>query len=270
MERHAVVLMAYNQTRTQYDLTVEAIESILAQDIGPLDLMLIDNGSTDPDTWPHFQMISDLYLDSFDTRVHRQRHKPNNSPVKVSNRAMGYFYSMGHQKVLGVANDVILPRNAYRLMAQWPRGFVTASETKERGFPIVETAHMVSECTPMAVSLVRKWFWDAMVSRDGYFFDEKYTHYVSDCDLAVRMRLCGLHGVQLDLPYYHYGSASWRMLNQEDGRKITTVADSDREYFEKKWGFKCDSWEYGQMPGDSEWQRIQVSQKAVAASPNMR
>ena len=69
-------------------------------------------------------------------------------------------------------------------------------------------------------------------------------------DLALRLASCGIRGVQLDMQYYHYGSASHRLAPPESGAAQRTQADADRIYFEKKWGFRVDSLEYGQRPAD--------------------
>ena len=252
--RHAVIFMAYNQVHEQHSLTVEALESILAQDIGPLDILAIDNGSTFTPTWEHFQMIRDMYLDGLtEITFHCIHNRGNCSPVKMINRAIDYWFERGHEKVIFVPNDVILPKNFYRLMNAWPRGMVTASEIPTKNVPEMVESQVVavSECTPMATALVRKWFHDALVAKDGYFLDENFTHYASDCDMALRMASCGIRGVQLNIPYFHQGSASWRLLpTAEQQRAITDVADKDRAYFVKKWGFPVTDYEYGRLAQD--------------------
>lgn len=248
MNRHAVLFLAYDQVPEQSVLTVQAIETVLAQDIGPMDVLLIDNASTQGRTWEHFQMIRDLYIDREDeTRVHTIRHRSNIAPLKIVNRALPYFFAMGHDKVLGVPNDVMLPPNFYRLLSSVPRGMVCASETREKAFPLVDAATIVSACTPMATTVIRKWFWEALKDEDGWLFDENMTHYASDCDLAVRMVLAGISGCQTDVPFWHYGSASHLLLPHQDGQVLRDQADRDRAYFRAKWGFAVDSWEYGHI-----------------------
>lgn len=270
MNRHAVVFMAYNQVYEQHSLTVEALESVFRQDIGPLDVLMIDNGSTFLPTWEHFQMVRDMHLDGLTaTAVHCIRNRENYSPVKMANRALDYWFQRGHDKVLFVPNDVILPVNFYRLLNQWPRGIVTASQIDTKAVPesTADQVQAVSECTPMATAITRKWFYDALVAKDGYFLDEGYFHYASDCDFALRMAACGIRGVQLNLPYYHATSSSWRMLpTHEMQRKITDQADIDRAYFERKWGFKVDSLEYGQLPGNVNFRGIPVSPMVHSAT----
>jgi GT2 family glycosyltransferase len=265
-ERHAVLLFSYCQVPEQLELCKGAVASILRQDIGLLDVLLVDNGSTQPVAeW--FQYIHSLDNDQdVQHRIHWIRNRENVSPVKLCNRALAYLWSLGHEKVLCVADDVVLPKNAYRLMNQWPRGVVTASMTPEREFRRVEETHAVNTCTPMAMSLLRKWAYDALIAKDGHYLDEGFFHYASDNDFALRLSSCGIIGVQLDMQYFHSGSASWRLLSQEEGRKLTDQADVDRAYFVSKWGFGVTDPQYGESATDLQFRGIPVSQKAAAAS----
>lgn len=102
----------------------------------------------------------------------------------------------------------------------------------------------------MAVALVRKWFYDSLIAKDGYFLDPRYTFYCSDCDMALRMAACGIRGVQLDLQYFHFGSASHKLAPPEIGDAIRREADADRRRFIEKWKFSVDSLEYGAMAQD--------------------
>jgi GT2 family glycosyltransferase len=144
----------------------------------------------------------------------------------------------------------VLPQNAYRLMEQWPRGIVTASPTNQRDFPKFETARAVSNNTPMSLVLLRKWCYDALVAKDGQFFDERLTHYGSDCDFALRLAACGIRGVQLDLQYWHYSSATLKLAMPDERRRMDREADVDRQKFFDKWGFKVDDLEYGASAED--------------------
>lgn len=251
IDRHAVLMMTYDQVQEQSALTVQALETVLAQDIGPLDVLLIDNGSTVPATWEHFQMVRDLYLDRKDeTRIHAVRHRQNVAPVKVTNCALDYLWKLGHDKVLAVPNDIMIAPNTYRLMNEWPRGMVTPSMTSVVDFPRVTETRAISEETPMAMALVRKWFFDALVAMDGYYLDEGYFHYAADCDLSHRMLAYGLRGIKIDLPFWHQPSSSWRLLPSKDGKIITDQADLDREYFFRKWGYRVDDPAYWNAAAD--------------------
>ena len=239
----AVLMLCYNQTPEQLELTKDALASVLYQDV-PVDIVAFDNGSTYGET---HEWLAGLTGSGVSIILN-----PNNiSPIRVANDMMGILLEdRGYDAILGVPNDVILPPNLLSEMLKCPRGIVTASQTEDRGFPLFETARAVSENTPMAVMLTRRWVYDALVAKDGYFFDEGFFNYASDCDLALRLAACGIRGVQLDMQYYHYGSASHRLAPPESGAAQRHQADADRAYFEKKWGFRVDSLEYGQRPAD--------------------
>lgn len=234
-----VLMIAYNNL----SLTKDAVQSVLNQDI-PVDLHFVDNGSTDGTwEWAEDQFFAGLY-----------RKKENESPIKISNDLSSILFQSSPY-VLGVPNDVRLPSNCYRELLKWPRGFVCASDNGHSE-PDVIDAKAVSENTPMAVMLTRKWAYDALIAKDGYFFDEGYFMWASDCDLALRMAACGIRGVQLDTPFWHYGSASHKM--PENHLRSCKYGDEDRAYFERKWGFKCDSLEYGQRPSDPNFRAERI------------
>lgn len=239
-----IIMLAYNQTPAQFDLTVKAVESALAQDI-PVDLFLIDNGSTETRTWPYFESLAQER-----SNVIVERHSANLSPVLISNHwTKSLFDSLGYSYILGIANDVILPANFYRQLLRFPRGAVAASMTATDPVPC-ERAVAVNTCTPMAVALVRKWAYDALIARDGYFFDPEMFMYASDCDFALRLAACGITGVQLDIQYHHTPSSSWRLAPPDYARRACVQADRDRSYFERKYGFRVDDARYGQSAGD--------------------
>jgi glycosyltransferase involved in cell wall biosynthesis len=245
MERHAVLLFAFDQVQEQHELTVQTLETVLAQDIGDLEILLFDNGSTLRSTFEHFQMLRDLYWHKEEgTKIHCFRNPTNISPCKLTNRALDYLWNRGHDKVLCLANDIMISPNTYRYLNEFPRGMVCGSMTTEKDFPVTDNVSATSENTPMAMGIVRKWFYDALVAKDGYFHDENYFLYASDCDMALRMSACGIRGVQTDLQYWHHGSAHWKLLPQEAGMKETNKADEDRAYFVRKWGFPVFAPEY--------------------------
>jgi len=239
-----VIFLCYNRTPEQLELSKDALESIFAQDI-PVQVFAIDNGST-PETWEWMESV---------TKTHPNFcciHNPENvSPVKVSNDWLNeVFVRQGYEYALGVPNDVVLPPNLYREFLKWPRGMVTGSMTGEKNFPIFEKSSAMNECTPMAVTLTRRWMYDSLIAKDGYFFDPRFTFYCSDCDFALRISSCGIRGIQLDIQYYHFGSASHRLSTPEVGDSIRKGADADRTRFIQKWGFPVDAYEYGALAAD--------------------
>lgn len=242
-----IVLLAFNSTSEQLDQTKDAIVSAMLQDVGNVKLWAIDNGSTDGGaTW---EFLTDL-ASRHPMSVRVSRNEQNQSPIHVGNQSMRELFDSGAQHILGIPNDVVLPPNLYREFLRWPRGIVTGSMTSERDFPHFESAQAVSEHTPMAVVLIRKWAHDALIAKDGYFWDEGYFNYASDCDFALRLAACGIRGIQLDIQYWHSCSASWRLADPFTSALITRQADIDRSYFERKWGFRVESERYGALAGD--------------------
>jgi GT2 family glycosyltransferase len=232
-----VLMFAYNN----WEMTRDAVESVFRQDI-PVGLTVINNGSTDG---------TRDYLDSIVEGSFTAIHIPENqSPIRLTNDYLRTTLS-SHEYMLGMANDVILPPNLYRLMLEWPRGFVCASQTGDRDFVSPPECRAVGETTPMAVMMIRRWAYGAICALDGHFFDEGFFHYASDCDMALRMAACGIRGVQLSIPYWHHGSAALKTSTRR--REMEIQADRDRDYFERKWGFACTSLEYGQVASDPNW-----------------
>lgn len=248
-----IMMLAYNQV----DLTEKAIRSCLDQDIDELHVRVTDNGSTDG-TDALLKKIdgSEPYCFSYTS------NQKNVSPSQVSNEMLSVLFDTYEcDQVLCVANDVVLAPNMYRLMNECPRGFVTASMTDQVDFPHTNTTRAVSECTPMPVLLIRRWAYDALVARDGYFLDEGFWLYASDCDLAVRMASLGIHGVQLDVNYWHHGSATWRRAPAEESRAMLQQADRDRDYFERKWGWRVDDPRYSLACSDINFRAIPLYQQ---------
>ena len=228
------------------ELTKRALASAMAQDIGNLEIYFVNNGSNDGMR----EWLNTLPLKGENWNLYIHHHDQNYSPIRIANSM--YAKILGLLKrpyVLSIPNDVVLHPSTYRELLKWPRGLVCASDNGRNDLPDpLPAVEAVSECTPVAVGLLRRWFYDALIAKDGYYLDENYFHYASDCDLALRMAACGLRGLQISLPYWHFGSATHKLpeIHLESCRR----ADSDRAYFKRKWGFACDSLEYGQRPAD--------------------
>ena len=237
-----VLMIVYNNLA----LTQAAVASVLEQDVDNLRIVILDNGSTDGTK----QWLKSLAPKGNNYTITTEFYSENQSPIKLGNLWMPTIYSWGAEYILGVPNDVVLPPNLYRSLLKWPRGFVTATPSKVNPPAIIQNPSAVSEHTPMAVLLVRRWAYDAIMSKDGFFWDEGYFHYASDVDLSLRMAACGIRGAQLNVQYWHYESASYRLSSPEIARHTCQQADIDREYFVKKFGFSVDSPEYAERCGD--------------------
>jgi glycosyltransferase involved in cell wall biosynthesis len=232
-----ILLIAYNNL----ELTKKAVESAINQDI-PITLYLVDNGSTDG-TGEWVDDLAEIY-----GNVKVTHYEENRSPLKITNELLPFLLP-AKGFVLGMPNDIRLPSNCYSELLKWPRGFVCASDNGQND-PEVREARAVSENTPMAVMLIRDWAYQAIMDHSGYFFDEGFWMYASDCDLAIRMASCGIRGVQIDTPFWHYSSATLKLADSAEKIVMEIQADADRAYFERKWGFRVDSLEYGRVAED--------------------
>jgi hypothetical protein len=234
--KNAVVLLAYNTTRDQLDLTKKAVDSIFAQDVeGGIHLWAVDNGSGIETT----RWLKDLQaLEGHE--IQKTFYETNQSPVRLANELAGSLFETGYPYILGVSNDCVLPTNLYTEMLKCPRGVVAAWMTADEIEPVQPPAKTVHEDCHMSVSLTRRWAHDALVERYGHFFDPGFFLYGSDVDFKLRLAALGIHGAQLDILVNHYGSACWRLAIPSVAREINAKADVDRTFFAKKWGFGID------------------------------
>jgi glycosyltransferase involved in cell wall biosynthesis len=224
-----ILMIAHNNLA----LTQQAVASVFAQDI-PTTLYLINNGSTDGTA----DWMAGLRAPSPHS-LYMSAHLSNISPLKIVNNEFPLIFAEGAEYVINMNNDQQIPPNCCRELAKWPRGFVCASDIGQRDLPSppYPAARPVSESTPFGVILNRRWAYDALVSQDGYFYDEGFWLYAADCDMAVRRIQCGIRGVQLNIPFWHYGSATHRLAPSAEGDEMRAQAGRDMEYFERKWGF---------------------------------
>ncbi len=253
--RHAVLFFCYNRTTEQLELSNQALDSVLSQDIGPLDIHIINNSSTEPTK----QWLNSLLPCKGEHCIQAIHYAENRSPLLISNEMSRKIYEH-YDYMLGVPNDVILPPNCYSELLKFPRGFVSATPVEDcpQFVPEVKQGRAISTNTPMCVMLTRKWSWEAVVSTYGYFFDPNFQFYASDCDLALRMAACGIVGVQTDVIFWHYRSATLRLAPPEKRREMEIQADSDRSYFQRKWGFPVTDAKYGQTAADINFRGISL------------
>ncbi len=228
----AIVVMLYDRAEAQFELSVKAVESALNQDI-PVDVIVIDNGSTCEKTKQWLATISNCIVHAYEYNL---------SPLKRGNDIMADLFYQGYPCVLGCPNDVILPPNLYRKMLERPEGIVAPGMHGANPPVIMEDVNRVHGDVHVSVVLIRKEAHDSLVQRDGYFWDEGYFMYASDCDL--KLRLDGIETAQLDILCWHYGGASHRLAIGSDF--VYQQADKDRAYFSKKWGFAIGDPEYNE------------------------
>jgi GT2 family glycosyltransferase len=234
---NAVLMITHNNL----ELTKRAVTSVLAQDIGNLEFLVIDNGSTDGTL---------EWLESFPIQLIHNRD--NVGYVEATNQGTNLLFLWGSDKVLWVANDVVLDPKTYRLMNEWPKGMITGMAVSEEDFTVPEVVDPAPGTCNFNVVLIRKWLWDAIGEHDP-----RFQNYASDLDYVIRMHELGITNQALYLNYYHFGSATLNLAPHDEHIQMCQSADRDREEFRKKYGFTCWSPEYLDRLADPHYRRQQ-------------
>jgi GT2 family glycosyltransferase len=235
-ENWAVVL-AYNNLH----LTQAAIASLRKQDIeGEVRILVIDNASQDG---------TSAWLDSQRDLV-TMRLTTQDSVAGCWNRALRWlFIERGAEYALVINNDACLRPDAYHWLVDDGGLFVTcvgkrdpACVEPERvglthsGYPAPDPAkkrpHPDYSCY-----LIRRECFDKVGE-----FDENFKRaFLEDGDHHVRLHQAGIKAECLELPFYHYGSATIKHCDARERLAIQRQADLNRRYFAEKWGFEMAS-----------------------------
>ena len=222
-------------------MTRDAVDDVLAQDIGDVHLFASNNGSTD--NTPQF--LAGLDPEQV-TVVH---YVPPTSVAKQWNRGLEWAFANGAAYALVINNDVRLRDDTYRLLVADGGGFVTAvgvspeSAKFHRG-PLPET--LATRPHPdFSNFLIRREAWEAVGP-----FDEGFSgSYCEDWDYHVRLHKAGVTAHCTDVPFLHYGAATIKTAPTNEAAAMSEQAQRNREYFFKKWGVRGASPEYYNLFG---------------------
>lgn len=255
-------------TRNNLKYTRGAVESFLAQDIGNIRVLLIDDRSTDGTlqwAWTlHPQVLS--FPRTMASGV-----------AAMWNMGLGLLFGEA-EYVLVCNNDVELRPDTYRHLVTDGGGFVTAVGVTEReqmgvfpeppvGGPSVrEHFHgnaleyrevlsdpdrdsiWLSQPDPKAKRphpdfscyLIRKEVYEKV----GPFDENFKTAFCEDWDYHVRLHKAGIDAHCIDLPFLHYASQTTKNAPLMEREKIQHQAQLNREYFREKWGVEGGTDEY--------------------------
>lgn len=233
-----IVCVAYNG----YEMTCEAIESFLSQDVGNVRVWVLDNASTES----MFDKIRHEYPDIWFTRG-RKRY----SVAFVWNTAINGIVASKSKSnhVLVCNNDIILRPDTYRLLLEDGGDFVTPVGCRERESIYTHELrpHDRRPHPDFSCFLIRKHVWDTVGE-----FDETFEGaYCEDGDYHCRMHQAGIHAYSIGVPFYHRVSGT-KAANPHEAAAIDQQADRNRAYFRKKWGFSQGDADYCRFFGVSE------------------
>lgn len=218
--------------RNNVHLTKRALETFLAQDIGNVCVLLIDNASTDGTA----EWMNTLRRPIATISFSQQR-----SVAACWNVALTWFFLEGadgwtpsySKYVLVANNDVELRPETYRMLRDDGGPFVTAVGVNSREQmmeplePENKRPHPDFSCY-----LIRR---ETFECTGG--FDERYEiAFAEDADMHVRLHRLGIPAYCIGVPFYHVGSATIKHADTEEQLRIAQQADKNRELFYGTYG----------------------------------
>lgn len=217
----SVVIPCFNYGR----FLLEAIDSVLASTFTSLEIIVVDDGSTDPET---LRLLDGL--DRPRTRVVRQVNK--RLPAA---RNTGFREARGKYVLPLDADDRIAPtliEKAYWVLEHRPRlGFVSfwlqhfGDENwvwKPEPYNLFRLLHANSVTV---TSLVRR---DAWAAAGGY--DETLVHGYEDWEFWIRLGANGWHGFQVPEPLFLYRKHGASMITAAESRHQELVTAIRRRH----------------------------------------
>lgn len=262
------VILAYNNVH----LTKAAVASLQRQDIeGGVQVLVIDNCSKDG-TAAWLDSRPDLYTLRLTTQ---------DSVAGCWNRALKWlFIEQEVEHALVCNNDAVLRPDAYRWLVADGGLFVTCvgkrdpacvemTRIEDRGSvwcgwpepdPAKKRPHPDFSCY-----LIRR----ECFERVGEFDENFKRAFYEDNSYHLRMHRAGVHAECLELPFYHYGSATIKHCDSKERIAIQKQAQLNKEYFKAQFGFEAGSPEYyaafgHQAPVDQSGQVDGICDKATA------
>lgn len=215
-----------------------ALPTFLAQDIGDVRVLLLDNASTDGTA----QWVGSLN-DERITYVYNQHPK---SVAASWNWMLEYVFGAHEQWALVVNADVELRPDTYRWLLADGGLFVTAVGTSDRAKIAPPYAPPMAAKRPnpdYSAYMIRRKCWDAV----GRFDEGCEIAFCEDSLHHIKMHRMGIRAECIDLPFWHFGSATIKHSSAEEAQSISEAAQRNREYFHSK---------YGCYPGTKEYERL--------------
>ena len=211
--------------RNCLELTQIAVKSFLSQDIGDVQVILVDNDSTDgTGPWARAQ-----------ENVFHVACSPSIGVSKAWNLGLKYaFETMKEPYALVSNNDVMLRDDFYRMLVEHGEGFLSGMTVeKEKD---LQGIAQTSKHPDFSCFLIRREVWGKVGG-----FNEEMVLYASDNDYHIRMNRKGVQALNLGIPFLHFRSSTLKALAPEEADKVRKQADADREVFKGLYG--CMPWE---------------------------
>ncbi len=207
--------------RNNLSLTKAAVKSFLSQDIGDVQVLVINNASIDGTAaWLNSQPCAQIHYAS------------QKSVAECWNYGISWCFSQGSDYVLVANNDVRLKPWTYRLLAADGGGFVTAvGVNTEAQYDEAPEPENKRNRPDYSCYLIRKEVFQNVKFDEGYLvgFCEDAAHHAS-------MWRLGIPAYCIGVPFFHVGSATVKLADPEEAERISKQADRNRERFYAKYG----------------------------------
>ena len=221
-------------------LVQKAIASCLNQDIeGGVRLLIIDDFSQDGTReWLLSQSIPMGFASYLFSRSHGVSHAWNCGLGLLFDDSLAFNVDV-HVHALVVNSDVELPPDFYRRLVADGGGFVTGLDSNNKDEWRDDEKR---RCPNFSAFLIRREVWDRVGT-----FDEDMKIFCSDCDYHIRMEQAEVDAYCIGAKFKHYGSATIKLADEQENKRISDQAALDRLAFERKWGCLPGSPEYAAM-----------------------
>lgn len=215
-------------------MSKHAIRSILDQDIGNVQLLLADDGTTDGTLqWSQAIRYSHTNIQTIGSNIVM-------GPTYWWNRALEWLFDHEHAPyVLIPNNDVWLSPVTYRLLVEDGGLFVTGVSVSDMQATKTQNPLSRSPHPSFSCFLIRQEVWRKVGS-----FNRDLVIYCQDADYHLRMDKAGVDAYAIAVPFYHEVSGTIKHAQDAQRDKIQKQADSDRATFQRQWGFAVGSPEY--------------------------
>lgn len=235
-----------------WPMTEQAAADCLAQSIGDVSLLLIDNGSGDDARRACQRWISQANQSRVPDGLLLVRgwfHTPPLPSLSATwNRALRYVWASGADHALVVNNDVRLWRGTYeylmRVLQRMDAYFVSATGVTQEQFEDFNQRDAPPFFTfPYPYPLPGPDFSCYLISQschDRFPFDENFVPaYTEDCSYHRTLMLAG-EGRRIfgtGLPYYHIASGTLKSMTPEKREALERrIGQGSRAYYQRLWG----------------------------------
>lgn len=252
--------------RNNVTLSQACLKSVLAQDV-PVLVWLLDNASTDGGNTARWAAsMAQLHSNVMHTNC-------NTSVAGAWNIALRWLFNPWWYEgrpqpprfdcALVLNNDTVLRPDTVRHLVADGGPFVTAvgSDDPEKIKPAFMAGGSYTDYQEVlggsmvyplpdpnkkrphpdfSAWLIRRETWEKVGELEERFEGA----FCEDADYHLRMHEAGIHAECLDLPFYHYGSATIKMSNPLDQKRIAERAAKNRALFKSLHGCEVGSPEY--------------------------